>query len=1015
MASTLTQILQGTGPGGYDQFGLNFACVGDWIAVGANCWDNGVAWCGRVFMCQMESGLLVVKQELDPPAPDQVNSRGFGSWVGMNPAATELMVAAPWYSSHPGKIFRFVLSGSTWIPHGTQPEIQRYDYVTGSDYWGLDGAYDGTHLLASWVVSSVVGNNIDVLELVGDTWTHTQRLSPSDQFAKLNFGESYQSGMAVAIYGDTIAVGASPTATYGDCRGYVFTKSGGTWTERCIFAPSLPSEDYCSVKLRDDTILFSHMWGSADTCGEMFVFRGSGATWAETQIISCPAEFVQNYGGWGGWFGVSAAWSSDGTLLAVGAKNVYQPGPPVVGSFYDGALFLFNVSGDGTITHRESLFEPLPGEVGGFCVGFWPPSDTPTHLIGGAYSYDSDVDAAGALIVYELPTPVCFRTPLGALYVDELRDLTIDSGMLLTNTVPELDETDVPHDQLLHLTIVSVDNVAIDATTKVYITRSSDQTRRLAYDAAAGGFQAPYNGSLSLATAQASPGAAVDDELVLRIDFTGSYESLETVLVEISSSTALANLVASYSFTIEDLTAPSLVEILWLTPRRCRVKWSEAVSAAVTPGGALFVQACLGSVEVVPTVATNAREGDPGTQVYLASQLPSSTWIGFICNMSGSAYPSNNAPRPITEYDATTKRVTLATSTAYGGLLRADDGNDWDDTDRAYGVSVPQKGTGILVRQRKLQASVSPYWLSARLTAEGASSPVYSADRVQCAYCPVPIAASQPTAAELQAGEDPAQYTYIDWNDDISYGRLYTLHASGVADVFGNRCVDSQLDHTTPWFGAPLDRITLWSKGMLAPPNRTEDLERDKLLRKLVVVMQDVLNMLWNRVDVLQHVRDPGKCPDELVDFLLYEMGNPFRYPLTAAQKRLLVSSLPVLYKQIGTEQGIENFLERLLGIKFEITPYVEGDFWTLGIDRLGLTTMLGPSTAVARNSYEIYSPVTLSTDQRRVVTDTSRWADPYNMHLARIVEPGMTPGPGGSYWILGISTLGVSTMLGGS
>lgn len=571
-------------------------------------------------------------------------------------------------------------------------------------------------------------------------------------------------------------------------------------------------------------------------------------------------------------------------------------------------------------------------------------------------------------------------------------------GVILPlNMVPEDGETGVPIEELVRLHVVSVDvGVVLDPTVQIYLTRSSDATRRLAYDQNAGGFQAPYNGTFSAATYQMSPGSAVLDELWLTIDFTDYYTSLEWVLVEViaTSGGATSSLYYSYSWQIEDLTAPVIEEVFWLKPWKCRVKFDEALNTAATPGGSLFVQADLGGAEVVGT-----NQGDDATQIRLASLTPTTGWIGKWAQVAGSAYPQNNRPRPITAIDASAKTVTVNTADAYGGPMKADDGRDFDEQN-------------ILVRQRTIKATISPYFFTARADDEGASEDAGSAERTQCAYCPMPISASLPTAAELPAGENPNQYVYLELEDDVSYGRLYTLHVDGVEDVYDNVTSDATHDFQTPSFGIDSDRFKIWMNGLMPGLTRRDDLDHDRALRKLVVVLEDVFNMLWYRIDQLQYLHDPSRCPDEWVDFLLYDLANPFRFPLdTDSKKRLLASALPGFYKGIGVAQEIIDFLYLLLGITFEITVFVSGDWWALGTGVLGTTTILGPGTEWARNAYEIVSPVTLTDEQRRIVEEVATWADPFNMHLIRIVEPGTTPALP-SYWIIGTSALDYTTIL---
>lgn len=570
--------------------------------------------------------------------------------------------------------------------------------------------------------------------------------------------------------------------------------------------------------------------------------------------------------------------------------------------------------------------------------------------------------------------------------------------ILILNTVPEDGETGVPIEEIVRLHVVSVDSgVLLDPTVKVYITRTSDGVRRLAYDQASGGFQTPYDHADSNAVYQASPGSGVNDELWLYIKLDGVYTSLEPVLVEVSATSggATSSTVQSYAFTIEDLTAPVPTEVFWLRPWRCRIKFDEPVKTLTTPGGSAFVTFDSGGVSVVGT-----NEGDESSTVKLSS-TPVAGMVGHYLQMAGSAFPQNQTPRPILSIDAPAKTVQVDTADAYGGPMFADDGRDYDTQ-------------GILVRERNLKVAISPYHFSARLDDEGADYDELSAERVQVAYCPMPISATVPDSSELPGGADYRKYVVLELEDDISYGRLYTLHVDGVEDLFDNAAVDAQVDFQSPMFGVDPNRVRIWMHGLTPPPDQVGDLKDQQLLRKMAVILQDTFNMIWYRVDQLQYLHDPDLCPDNWVDFLLYDQANPFRFELSnIAQKRLLAAALPGFYRGLGTEQNIIDMIYLLLGITVQITVYVEADFWTLNTHRLGITTTLGPGTAWARNAYEIISPISLTARQRAVITEVATWADPCNMHLARIIEPG-DDGALESYWVLGTSALGLTTKLSG-
>jgi phage tail-like protein len=458
----------------------------------------------------------------------------------------------------------------------------------------------------------------------------------------------------------------------------------------------------------------------------------------------------------------------------------------------------------------------------------------------------------------------------------------------------------------------------------------------------------------------------------------------------------MATLNTSYTFTIEDLTKPTLESILWIDPRRCRLKFSEPVGAGTTPPGSLFLEHIKGGVEIVS-----------GSTIRLASATPSATWIGTWLSLTGSVHPTNNRVFEVTDVDLTTRIVHVDTSQGVGAALVPDTGVDRDADNN-------------IVRTRTLQLSVSVYRLSARLSEEGADQSPNHADRIQCAYVPVPVAASLPEADEIPPSDSPQLYVVLDWHDDISFGRLYTIEATGIKDLAGNAFdpASSTLNFSTPNFGAPPGRKHLWD--FFPELTQNDDLEHDGELRKMAVALDDLANSMWYRVDTLQHVLDPATTPRHLLNWLLHRHGNPFNFGLTTEQKkRRLAGSLRSMYRKLGTVGGIEAILEFFLEGVFDIEPFVTAGTWVLNTGMLGyisgpvtyeFDTMLGGGGAYFRNSYLVRSYRVLTPAERAIIQEICEWADPVNMHLVGIVEPGATTGV--EFWTLNVSLLTVTTTL---
>jgi len=460
----------------------------------------------------------------------------------------------------------------------------------------------------------------------------------------------------------------------------------------------------------------------------------------------------------------------------------------------------------------------------------------------------------------------------------------------------------------------------------------------------------------------------------------------------------------SITFTIEDKIAPELLEVLWLTPRRCRLRWNEALTTTNAPGGSLFCRHYSGGVEIASATEVFIATDD------ITSVVNAVAWVGSWIDVTGSAYPRNNRARRILSIDVTTRRVTVDTSDAAGGLLIVDRGIDYTKL-------------GSKARERHLKATISCYRIEARLAAEGAGLEVHSELRTQCAYEPLLKQAFLPSEDEIPPADVAEQYVVLDWVDDVSIDRLYTLSALEVEDSFGNAAsAPYEIDFKTPLFGAPARRMSLWEQFVgltgIEPSFLDEDLLGEKLFRKMCVVIQDLLNVLWNRVDGLANVTDPARCPAEMLPWLLHDQGNPFRFNLgTELAQRRLVEALPEIYQRVGCEVGLERTLQFFLGILFDVVPFYPEGVWELGVAHLGEDTVLGPSSLVLKNSYDVLTPLlTILTDeQRQIVEDICTWGDPARMHLHRIVE-FTPPDPGVLRWALGdvgLSGLGITTVLG--
>ena len=572
------------------------------------------------------------------------------------------------------------------------------------------------------------------------------------------------------------------------------------------------------------------------------------------------------------------------------------------------------------------------------------------------------------------------RVPLGSLLVDHNRLSDVVPELLVINEIPQEDETGVPLDAIVYMTAVCIQAEAINRM-QVWIADLGDTgVLELAYDLNAGGFQAGYSGTASL---QASPGSGVNDELALAIARAARFTSQSSIRVEVYVTTAMREFRGAYNFTTVDETAPQIENVVWLSPRRARVMFDEAMDV---------------STSLACTFADEGVEILDELDVQLLTQTPQASWVGMWAGLTGSIYPSNNGYRPVLGINAALRTVRLGSET---DLLVPDTGIDLSDQ-------------GAVLRDRKLRLSISPYRLLALLLEEAAAYTANDPERVQCAYEPIVVSVNAPQADEIPIGDNASRYAVVDFHDDISIGRLYRFKALGVKDALGNTAIDpgALFDFLSPTFGYPADRISL--ADLLPEEYWDEDMLNEQILRSIIVVLQDLFNQMWSRVEEMQYYHDADRCPDRLLPFLLHHRGNPFRFPIdTEHFQRRVADGLDQMKRIVGTETGIEDIIRLLLpDVPCDVRPYLTSyDGWIMDESILSYTTVLAPGSPYYRNSYEIVAPFALTEEQLRIVVDAARWADPVNAHLIRVLEPS-DPGYDTVFWVMNISALNFSTRL---
>lgn len=207
-------------------------------------------------------------------------------------------------------------------------KARAFDGAPDARYGARTAVYGDTFVVGAPGDSSQKGA-VYVYTRTSPGWRFEGKLTASDGYAGDRFGAS------VAIWGDTIVVGAPGADTYaglGAGKAYVFGRSGSSWTQRAKLMASGPTEHAqfgWAVDVYRDTAAVSEYWGdtpSAPDAGRVHIFTRSGDAWSHRQVLVSPVPMTYEF------FGYDVAIS--GERLVVAAYAATTPAGPSAGACY---------------------------------------------------------------------------------------------------------------------------------------------------------------------------------------------------------------------------------------------------------------------------------------------------------------------------------------------------------------------------------------------------------------------------------------------------------------------------------------------------------------------------------------------------------------------------------------------------------------------------------------------------------------------------------------------------------
>jgi hypothetical protein len=311
-----------------------------------------------------------------------------GDRFGWSIAATEgLIVVGAWADDDNGEssgaAYVFSFTGTAW----EQVAKLTPDDGAAGDRFGWSVDIDGNVVVVgAWEDddNGTSSGSAYIFSGTGTGWTQTAKLIPGDG------AEGDEFGYSVAVYGDTVAVGAPADDDNGQSSGsvYVFGNGGGNWEQvaKLIAGDGLPGDTFGnSVDVAAGTIVVGARYADdyGTSSGSSYVFGEGESGW--NQI----AKLIPNDGAAGDRFGWSVA--IDGNTIVVGAWEDDDNG------LNSGSAYVFADSGGGWIqTAKLNADDGTAGEEFGYSVGI-----SEGTIVIGAPADDDNGDSSGSAYVFQ--------------------------------------------------------------------------------------------------------------------------------------------------------------------------------------------------------------------------------------------------------------------------------------------------------------------------------------------------------------------------------------------------------------------------------------------------------------------------------------------------------------------------------------------------------------------------------------------------------------------------------------
>jgi hypothetical protein len=349
-----------------DEFGCSMSTSDFYLLVGSCFDDDGGDNSGSAYLLELSGDYLF--QDTKLTASDAAAHDVFGTSVSVT---NDTAVVGAAYDDdaglNSGSAYVFYNNGTSW---SQQAKLTASDAAAGDLFGSAVAVSEDAALVGAYGDDTATGSAY-LFTRSGGTWTQDQKLAASDAAT----GDAF--GYSVALDGNYALIGAYQDDDGGADSGsaYVFYNNGTSWVEQAkLTASDAATGDLFghSVAVDGDTALVGAYMGDSGVTdgGSAYMFTRSGTTWSEDEVIFAVGRDH---------FGNSAALFGDTALI--GAYGDDEAGG------YSGSAYVFVRSGS-TWSLQQKLIgsDTVYGDEFGHAVALWGDTALIGTPWGGSYN-----------------------------------------------------------------------------------------------------------------------------------------------------------------------------------------------------------------------------------------------------------------------------------------------------------------------------------------------------------------------------------------------------------------------------------------------------------------------------------------------------------------------------------------------------------------------------------------------------------------------------------------------------